>query len=239
MALIFEYVRSLDTADTPFISHEKDSSLYNYYISNELAMDKYHEAVTDGIYSNIEFTNEDRHMTTKAVTKIGVKNFPGIGAIGFYTDMYSDESRILAPIHNITRKYQSPMLTTVELTEDGKLHIVITPPKDIKYTCYRVVVRQDYFAFEYILYKEDYIVDAPTVIGDYIVYCMGYDETAGTVSEDSDAIPLTITNGVSTWGPEMMSYITDISKLEERVDNIEEEVGNVGEVLDAINGVEV
>lgn len=239
MALIFEFERALDTGNTPFISHEKDSRLYNYYISNELAMDKQHDAITDGNYADIEFDNEDRHITTKAVTKIGVKNFPGIGAIGFYTDMYSDESRILAPIHNVARKYQSPMLTTVELTEDGKLHIVITPPKDIKYTCYRVIARQGYFAFEYILYKEDYIVDAPTVIGDYVVYCMGYDEEAGTVSEDSDALPLTITNGMTAWGPEMISFTTEISQLEERVEKVEEEVGNVGEVLDTINGVEV
>lgn len=239
MALTFEFERDLDTGNTPFISHEKDSRLYNYYISNELAMDKQHDAVTDGDYSTIEFTDEDRHMTTKAVSKIGVKNFPGIGAIGFYTDAYSDESRIVAPIHNVTERYQAPTLVTAELTDDGKLHLVITPPKDIKYTCYRVVARQGYFAFEYILYKEDYIVDAPTVIGDYDVYCMGYDENAGTVSEDSLPVPLTITNGVNVWGPEMVSFTTEIGQLEERVEKVEEEVGNVGEVLDVINGVEV
>ena len=64
-----------------------------------------------------------------------------------------------------------------------------------------MVVRQNAFAFEYITYKTDYMVDLPTVKGDYIVYCIGYDEEMGTVSEDSNELPLTILSGTDTWKP--------------------------------------
>lgn len=232
MALIFEYEKDLDTGTQPFICHEPDSVLYNYFIDDERAMDKNAVAYA-GIYDNIAFSNEERHLTTKAVSRIGVKNFPAIGGIGYYKDAYSDDCLIAAPIHAKRELVGVPMLTTVEIV-DGKLHVVITPPDNMKYTCYRVVVRQGAFAFEYILYKTDYYVDIPTVKGDYTCYCFGYDEDNDTVSENSNELILTITTGSDTWSPPV-----DSSNLAARVEALEQEIGDVGAVLDEINGVEV
>lgn len=233
MALLFEYEKDIPTGAQPFMSHERDSVIYNYYIDNEVAMDK--RAFADfGHYDNTTFDNQDRHLTTKAVSKIGIKNFPGIGGIGFYKDAYSDESRVVAPIHVQVDKQEAPILVKVEEL-DGKLHIVISPLANIKYTCYRVIVRQISFAFEYITYKTDYLVDLPTVKGDYTAYCIGYDENMGTVSEDSNELPLTITTGTETWAP----YYETVTDLEQRVTNIEDDIGNIGTILDEINGEEV
>lgn len=220
MALLFEYEKDIDTGALPFMCHEKDSTIYNYYIDNELAMDK-RAFANFGYYDDISFDNEARHLTTKAVSKIGVKNFPGIGGIGFYKDAYSDDSRIVAPIHIEAEKQEAPMLVTVEEL-DGKLHIVISPPEDITYTCYRVIVRQSPFAFEYITYKTDYLVDLPTVKGDYAVYCIGYDEDMGTISEDSNILPLTISTGTETWIP---SYEMPVD-VNARLAAIETEIKN-------------
>lgn len=215
MALMFDYERDLETGTQPFISHEKNSVLYNYYVSNELAMDK-NASIKGGQYEDVVFDNEARHLTTKAVSRIGIKNFPGIGGIGFYKDAYSDDSLIVAPIHPDHKEYDAPTLVTARI-EDNRLHIVITPPDNITYTCYRVIARQGAFAFEYITYKTDYYVDVPTVKGQYSVYCMGYDEDNGTVSENSNELILNVLTGDPDWQP----YLTAIDDLNTRMDATE------------------
>lgn len=200
MALNFDYINELDKGTQNFVSHEADSTLYNYYVDNELAKDMSAVALM-GNYSNVEFDNEDRHLTTKAVTKIGIKNFPGIGGMGFFRDAYTNESFIVAPIHNRQEVKGAPILKLIEIV-DGKLHFIIEPPSDLEYTCYRLVVRQGTFAVEYITYKTEYYADVPYVNGTYSAFCVGYDEDNGTVSETSNALELVVTTGRDAWGPE-------------------------------------
>ena len=216
MALTFEYTKNLNTGSQPYIAHEPDSSNNNYYIDGEQAKDRSSPEVL-GIYDNITFSNEDSSNTTHAVNSIGVKNFPGIGAIAFYTDSYLDEAHIVAPVHNRPDKHEAPVLTTAEIVDD-KMHIVITPNKDIKYKCYRVIARQGTFAFEYITYKTECLVDAPSVIGEYSVYCIGYDEAYSSISEDSNIIEITIENGSPDWSP------VDTNSLAKRVSAIEDDL---------------
>lgn len=234
MALTFDYINELDTGAQPHIAHEKDSKIYNYYIELDRALDK-HVIVELGEYDNVSFGDVvQRSLTTRAVSRIGVKNFPGIGGIGFYRDAFSDASAILAPIHTNITKYDAPMLTKAEIL-DGKLHVVITPPSTMNYNCYRIVARQNAFAFEYITYKTDYSVDLPTVKGNYEVYCIGYDEENGTISEDSNSISLTIESGTDDWAP----HFEDYSDMIQRIENLESDMGDIGAILDDINGVEV
>lgn len=224
MPLQFEYDIELDTGTQPFICHEEDSSIYNYYIDDALAAIDTSSSIHEGHYESVAFSNPDRHLTTRAVDRIGIKNFPGIGAIGFYKDAYSDESRIVAPILIEGKRYDAPTITTAEIVDD-KLHIVIQPAEDISYTCYRVIVRQQQFAFEYITYKTECFVDKPTVKGDYIVYCIGYDENNGTVSEDSNDINLTVLDGTDDWKP----YITELDYITEELDDHEERITELEE----------
>lgn len=233
MALVFEYENDLVTGKQPYISHEKNSTIYNYYIRDDIALDK-HTLLSDGDYSNVVFKGEQRSLTTKAVSRIGIKNFPGIGGIGFYKDAYTGDSRIVAPIHIDRRDQKAPVLTKAEVV-NNMLHIVITPPRDLEYTCYRIVARQGPFAFEYITYKTDYSVELPTVKGSYDIYCMGYDEGTGAASEDSNIIVVNITKGDPDWRP----YITVVDDLTVRIEQLEEDMGDIGAVLDEINGLEV
>lgn len=229
MALTFEYEKDIETGTTPFICHEPDSTLYNYYIVDARAMDKT-AIVAGGMYDDVVFDNEDRSLTTQAVSGIGFKNFPGIGAIGFYKDLYSDSCFIAAPVHVKRDKIKAPVLNSVTLEGDS-LHIIITPDGDTSYTCYRVVVRQNAFAFEYITYKTDCLVDVPTVKGEYTCYCIGYDEAFDNVSGRSNEVTLVVTDGTDTWAP------VSPQGLESRISILEDSVGDVGLVLDEINGV--
>lgn len=233
MSLTFEYEKELPTGNTPFISHEPNSILYNYYMEGNFALDK-NTPINNGNYEDVTFSEVQRHLTTKAVARIGIKNFPGIGGIGFYKDLYSDESKILAPIHAPIKFYLAPVLNKIEIV-NGKLHIVINPSDIINYTCYRVIVRQGAFAFEYITYEKECYVDLPTVKGKYTAYCIGYDEDNGTYSEDSNELPLIITTGENNWAP----HFETISDLEAKIMKLEQVVGNIDLVLDKINGEEV
>lgn len=220
MALTFEYVKELDTGLYPHIAHEADSTIYNYFVDGEQAKDKSAVAAL-GHYDNIAFGNEDRTLTTKVVSSIGIKNFPGIGAIGFYKDAYLNGGHIVAPVRQVVQKHDAPELVSVNV-EGDKLHIVITQPTSLNYTCFKVIVRQGDFAFEYTLYKLDALVDLPTVKGTYTVYCIGYDENMGTVSEDSNILPLTIDTGTETWIP---SYEIPVD-VNARLAAIETEIKN-------------
>lgn len=223
MALVFEYEKTLSTGTNSFISHEPNSVLYNYYTEGNFALDK-NASINNGNYEDINFSEVQRHLTTKAVARIGIKNFPGIGGIGFYKDLYSDESKILAPIHAPIKFYLAPVLNKIEIV-NGKLHIVINPTDFIKYTCYRIVVRQNAFAFEYITYNKECYVDPPTVKGDYIAYCIGYDEDNGTYSENSNELPLTILTGTDDWSPAFDgNVVADVADLIDRTEVLENHV---------------
>lgn len=218
MALVFEYEKDLDTGAQPQICHEPDSIIYNYFIREERALDT-HSEHTFGQYDNITFVDEARHLTTKAVDRIGVVNFPGIGGIGFYRDAYSDDSRVVAPIHVAVQRLSAPVLQSVTV-EDGKLRIIITPPSNVNYNVYRLVARMDNLAVEYITYKTEYLVDLPPVKGAYTCYCIGYDESTGAVSDPSNEVELVITPGNPDWKP----YIPSIGDIEQRVSTIENEI---------------
>ena len=237
MALTIEFITELGAGSTPYISHEKDSSLYKYYIDDEVSVDN-KISVDNNDYTIQEISEAARHLTTKAVSRIGIKNFPGIGAIGFYKDAYSDDCRIVAPIHVTNSYYKAPTLTTAEIL-DGKLHIVVTPPKDMNYTCYRVVVRQEYFAFEYIIYKTDYLVDIPPVVGVYTVHCIGYDEDNGTISYNSNELTLTVEEGSKSWAPAYDAMDEDLNEIYAKIAALENSIGDIGNVIDNINGIEV
>lgn len=238
MALKFEYEKDLDTGAQPYMAHESDSAIYNYFIDDEQARDTKTFAA-QGVYDSVEFTDLQSHLTSRAVSRIGIKHFPGIGAIGFYKDAYSFDNRIIAPIHARTSYYTAPKLVTAEIVE-GKLHIVIEPPEDITYNCYRIIARQGAFAFEYITYKLDYSVDLPTVRGTYEVYCMGYDEDNGSVSEDSNTIELEITNGTPSWSPFLdaaEALETDLGSLRIKVEGIDSRTETLEEDVSALDEI--
>lgn len=230
MALTFEYEKDLSTGAQPFICHERDSTLYNYYVVDEAAKDT-SALASMGHYDTVTFDNEDRSLTTKAVSKIGIKNFPGIGGIGFYRDAHSDSHLIVAPIHTDRDRYEAPTLSVAEILGD-KLHLVVRPTANMNYNCYRIVVRQGAFAFEYVTYKTECFVDIPTVKGSYNVYCMGYDESTGVVSEDSNILTLMVTSGTDNWKP----AIQDFADVVYRIDGVEQQLVALNEKLIEASG---
>lgn len=185
---------------TPFMAQEHDGDLYHYFINEEdkAAADKGSE-VDHSFYGLIEWGGLARHLTTRGVSRIGIKQFPQIGAVGFYKNLYTNKTSVLAPIHVDQPTYDPP---TLSVSPTGtQMHIVLTPPEGVTYTVYRVVFRDECFATEYILYETDTYVDNPETNATYYVTAIGYNEDTHIVSGESNEEVVTVSNGRVGWRP--------------------------------------
>ena len=212
--LVFDKIYNLTTLEQNtvpkfverlMIGNEADSNLYQYFMLGTEVQDKKGELPMAN-YDAIQWHPPNNSITTKQCVHFGMKTMPSIGAVGYYTPV-TGHSKLLLPIHiKKNPKYTPPFLT---MTDDGaKLHFTITPPEDIAYDCYRILLQKDYFAFEYITYEDKLTIDKPTVIGSYECYCIGYVGEGQYTSEDSNVISMEIDTGTEFYIPVTPSYVT-------------------------------
>ena len=125
--------------------NEPDNELVQYYVTdNSLAEDKYTNIVLAN-YSELNWQDKKRRLTSRNVSRIGLKHFPGIGAIAYFKYKYENRSMILCPVNNNNTQFTSP---TLKMDVNGNdLIFTITPPEDVTYKCYRIILRNDYFAY--------------------------------------------------------------------------------------------
>ncbi len=171
--------------------------------------------ITNSNYASLTWTTIAALMTQRAISRIGIKNFPQVGACGFFVDKYTGQSTILIPIKTDDNTYSPPTLAISEVTEG--ISITITPPEDITYTCYKIVMRSGYYANEYVIYDLTATLPTPAVVGDYDVYAIGYNEDTGIISSWSNVEELSITSGEDDWSPAALvvpmslADLTDVS----------------------------
>lgn len=231
------------TTKAAHMAEEPDSNLWEYYIDADLASDR-SSLITLGNYVDPHWSVPARHLTSQKVKRIGIKHFPQVGAIGFFTYLNEERSKILAPVHVKTKKYTAPSITVTE--NETSLIVVISPPIDygadksddlfsdgsdifddgdngevntkLRYICHRVIVRLDKFAIEYITYENTIDIPKPVTTGTYDIYCVGYIHEGEAVSEDSNHVFIDIAGTQDTWpGPVEGSdlYITDVEVTDE------------------------
>lgn len=231
------------TTKAAHIAEEPDSNLWEYYIDADLAADR-SALIKLGNYIDPHWSVPARHLTSQKVKRIGIKHFPQVGAIGFFTYLNEERSKIIAPIHVKTKKYTAPSITVTE--NETSLIVAISPPIDygadksddlfsdgsdifddgdsgevntkLKYICHRVIVRLDKFAIEYITYENTIDIPKPVTTGTYDIYCVGYIHEGEAVSEDSNHVFVDITGSQTDWpGPMEGSdlYITDVEVTDE------------------------
>lgn len=236
------------TTKSAHIAEEPDSNIWEYFIDNDRASDR-SALILMGDYSAPVWSAVAKHLTSQKVRRIGIKHFPQIGAIGFFTLLHEERSKILAPVHVKSKKYTAPSIVVTEL--DTTLQIVISPPIDygaddnddifsdgsdifddgddgtinsnIKYVCHRIILRLDQFAHEYITYENVIEVPKPQTTGTYDIYCVGYIHEGEAVSEDSNHVYLDIVGTQEDWpGPMEGSdlFITDVEITPENKVNI-------------------
>ena len=178
--------------------NEPNNELVQYYITNDCTEDK----ATNIAYSNYttaQWGDIRKRITARSVSKIGVKAFPGVGAIAHFKYKYNGHSMIVCPVNNHTKKFVAPIL---KMTKDGSsLIFTIIPPKDITYECYRIILRCKEFAYEYVTYELSLVIPMPEVKGSYTIYCIGYENEGEAISYDSNIITLDVTEGQNSFAP--------------------------------------
>lgn len=181
MALIFEYEKNLPFTENSLIGYDTNSTLYNYYIDNELEIDK--SVVAEmGQYDNINFSDSDSRITLRTVDKIGLKTFPGAGTIAFYKQDHESKNMILRPVH-CARKYKMAPTVAV-VTNDTTLTFNMG---GVKYDCYRIIIVYfNGFTKEYITYTNTLTVPKPNMNEVSEIYCVGYMGEAEEISYDSE-----------------------------------------------------
>lgn len=198
------------------IGNEPDNSLYKYFLEDSNSASDQKVQIVYSNYDSLVWGEVAKHLTSQKVKRIGIKTFPQVGAIGFFTLLNEERSKILAPVHHKVTKYATPTFTVKETDTTFIFHC--SSPKDVTYVCYRIILRLDKFAHEYITYEETLEVPKPATTGTYDIYCVGYIHEGEAVSEDSTHYSVGVVGTQEDWpGPQENSdiFVRDIEITEE------------------------
>lgn len=181
MKLIFEKVKTYNDPAVMDYTHELDNTFTRYFMSGKHVKNESVLSVRGGYgtipqpdeinYRNLTFKGEPSRLTSEAISSFGVKTFPQFGGYGWYTTLYSKQTRVLAPIN--ARVSNSRWPSYVVTIEGQNLKFVITDPDGTEYDCYRVLIRKEYLATEYVTYERTLEVPKPPN-GTYEVCIRGY-----------------------------------------------------------------
>lgn len=149
MELTFEISMTHDDGGKTFCGHEPNNVFIKYYQESQRLGNKSAEPYL-GDFTNLTFKSEPRRITHHTVKNFGVKSFPRLGAYGFYTPSYAETSFMVVPIN---RQFPYHDIPEVTITDTGTtIHLRINGD----YECYRIIVRKDYFATEFITYDTEF-----------------------------------------------------------------------------------
>lgn len=209
LTFAYEFTLPQDYLNT-CIGNEPDGQVLQFGIDNE------HQVNAKGLltlsnYTALTWEYFAALMTQRAVSRIGIKNFPQIGACGFYVDKYTGQTIIFTPISAEQQLFDPPVLAISEVSEG--LSVTITPPEGITYTCYKIIMRSGYYANEYVAYELSTILPKPTTIGLYDIFAIGYNEDTGVMSSWSNVVILNVTSGKPNWNPDALSVPMSLADL--------------------------
>ena len=268
MELKFEYEQNLtegafiapSVTEQTYITHEPKGELYAHYTKENITREKLSKYVPYLNYPDIKFEKKaSAGMTLHRVNKIGVKAFPGLGSYGFFKDAYTGLSNVVIPIHTNKSLSESPKLE-MKIKENSLLFTITNPNSGTHdYKCYRVVLSLDEFSYEYITYESKLECPLPEVKGTYSIYCVGYLNEGSQVSEHSNILTYTATEGRDSFAiaskynyatlAEMTAALEEALRLYYTKDQIDTNfynkqeidltIGNIGSLIDKINGEEI
>ena len=215
MILNFEHTINL-TTDTKNVAplilprlciiDEPDGEINQYYLLSNMANNKSVDSEPRN-YLDLYWYNSSKKLSSRVLSRIGLKSFPGIGAAAFFKYKYEGTSVLLAPVNSDRVLHSAPTLAMS--VGSSTITFTITPPSGITYTCFRIVLRSDPFAYEYVTYELNIEVPIPDVIGTYEIFCVGYVNEGGRISNESNILTHTVSTGQTDWGPKNnQSYYT-------------------------------
>lgn len=209
--LTFEYEIELDQTFTQTcMGHEKNDTLVQYGLVDK--RQKNDRVVQEYLnYGDIDWETFPAVMSPQAIKKLGIKSFPHIGGIGFYSLEYENRSVILAPIFidESADRYIAPTLAWT--TTDTEIDFTITDPQDVTFDCYRITVRREFFAEEYVVYDKSLVVPAPPT-GEYqIGICAYIEDRLATSLREYENIAIVSSN--EPYAPHITKFVQSINDI--------------------------
>ena len=241
-AIVFEQLHRMTTysgnssplyVESLMFGNEPDNSLSAFYMHDGRTACKDADVVYHN-YGELEFSEPFTVLTTQRVDRIGVKTFPQLGSMAFFVLLDEERSGIVCPVFSKNRKLPKPTLSVVYNAADNTFTFTAAPPENVKYICYRIIMRNGYDSFEYITYEENITVNAPYIAGTYQCHCVGYTGEGQAVSYDSDYIDVRV--DAPGEDPRTEKYITE-AFLDEKIKSIPMRLSDLQDVslVDLLN----
>lgn len=169
-ALTFEFEKELDQNYLKAcVCHQPDNQVILVGIEQDFQRNEMVKP-TLGDYTNLPWAYAPAVMTSQKILNLSVISYPQIGGIGFYTLKYENRSVILAPLITDEDRYIAPTMT-IDITSEITFNI--SDPDTVSYDCYRIVIREGYFATEYVTYDKQLTIPFEDLANKEI-YLMGY-----------------------------------------------------------------
>lgn len=232
MSLIFEGNIELSTfpgnpdpklVDQLSIIHEAtDGELVQYYIDRITSTEGDKNTYAIGVPVPDEYGNTDHYayvnypdviwnapkarITRQKIDRLGVKAFPGIGAIAFYKLAYRNLSQIVAPVNYNKARQKAPALQAEISSDQYSVTFTVSNPIDpqthedaVTYIAFRICLVLDYHQLEYITYEKTLTVTNLPISTNYLCYAIGYINEGEICSYESNSIVLNLKGIYDQW----------------------------------------
>lgn len=232
MALIFEGNIELSTfldnpdprlVDQLSIIHEAaDGELVQYYIDRTTSTEGDKNTYAIGVPVQDEYGNIDHYtyvnypdviwnapkarITRQKIDRLGVKAFPGIGAIAFYKLAYRNLSQIVAPVNYNKARQKAPTLQAEISSDQYSVTFTVSNPIDpqthedvVTYIAFRICLVLNYHQLEYITYEKTLTVTNLPISANYLCYAIGYINEGEICSYESNSIVLSLKGIYDQW----------------------------------------
>lgn len=232
MALTFEGNIELSTfpdnpnpklVDQLSIIHEAiDGELVQYYIDRTTSTEGDKNTYAIGVPIQDEYGNNDHYVyvnypdviwnppkariTRQKIDRLGVKAFPGIGAIAFYKLTYRNLSQIVAPVNYNKSRQKAPTLQAEVSSDQYSVTFTLSNPTNsqthedtVTYIAFRICLVLDYHQLEYITYEKTLTITNLPISATYLCYAIGYINEGEICSYESNSITLNLKGIYAQW----------------------------------------
>lgn len=174
MEMVLSKAMELTLGNKTQLAHEPDNLFMSYYEQDE-RLDNAEAYPDQGQFVDLVFAHEPRMITPHKISDFGVKSFPRMGAYAYYTPLHEANSYMVIPIH---KKHTQGDPPTVHITDTGT---IIKVAIEGDYECYRIIVRQDYLAEEFVTYTSPFEF-IPMFTGSCLITVLGHSNEISVTS---------------------------------------------------------
>lgn len=157
-------------------------------------------------YSDVIWNAPKARITRQKIDRLGVKAFPGVGAIAFYKLAYRNLCQIVAPVNYNKIRQRAPTLQAEVSPDQYSVTFTLSNPIDpqthedtVTYMAFRICLVLDYHQLEYITYEKTLTVTNLPVSATYLCYAIGYLDEGEISSYESNSISLNLRGLYTQW----------------------------------------